>query len=86
VAGEMAEMFAVNMPANTEGGNTYTEAQYREWLTDARFHNIEVIDLIPGIADIDKSLDIGTLKPQEIKHTKKGTLVKWKLAKKKKGR
>ena len=41
----MAEMFAVNMLANTEGGNTYTEAQYREWLTDAGFHKIEVIDL-----------------------------------------
>lgn len=41
----MAEMFAVNMLANTEGGNTYTEAQYREWLSDAGFRNIEVIDL-----------------------------------------
>ncbi|MDD5616539.1 MAG: methyltransferase [Candidatus Methanoperedens sp.] len=41
----MAEMFAVNMLANTEGGNTYTEAQYREWLTDAGFRKIEVIDL-----------------------------------------
>jgi len=41
----MAEMFAVNMLANTEGGNTYTEAQYREWLTDAGFQRIEVIDL-----------------------------------------
>jgi ubiquinone/menaquinone biosynthesis C-methylase UbiE len=41
----MAEMFAVNMLANTEGGNTYTEAQYREWLTDAGFCKIEVIDL-----------------------------------------
>ncbi len=41
----MAEMFAVNMLANTEGGNTYTEAQYREWLTDTGFRKIEVIDL-----------------------------------------
>ncbi len=41
----MAEMFAVNMLANTEGGNTYTEAQYREWLGDAGFGGIEVIDL-----------------------------------------
>ncbi len=40
----MAEMFAVNMLANTEGGNTYTEGQYREWLRDAGFRNIEVID------------------------------------------
>jgi hypothetical protein len=41
----MAEMFAVNMLANTEDGSTYTEAQYREWLTDAGFRKIEVIDL-----------------------------------------
>ncbi len=41
----MAEMFAVNMLANTDGGNTYTEAQYREWLTDAGFRKIEVIDI-----------------------------------------
>jgi hypothetical protein len=41
----MAEMFAVNMLANTEDGSTYTEKQYREWLTDAGFGKIEVIDL-----------------------------------------
>jgi 2-polyprenyl-3-methyl-5-hydroxy-6-metoxy-1,4-benzoquinol methylase len=41
----MAEMFAVNMLANTEGGSTYTQAQYREWLKDAGFRKIEVIDL-----------------------------------------
>lgn len=41
----VAEMFAVNMLANTEGGSTYTEEQYREWLKDAGFGNIEVIDL-----------------------------------------
>jgi len=41
----MAEMFAVNMLANTESGGTYTEAQYRDWLTDAGFSKIEIIDL-----------------------------------------
>ncbi|MCX9025100.1 MAG: methyltransferase [Candidatus Methanoperedens sp.] len=41
----MAEMFAVNMLANTEEGSTYTEAQYREWLTDAGFRKIEITDL-----------------------------------------
>ena len=30
---------------NTEDGNTYTEAQYREWLTDDGFRKIEIIDL-----------------------------------------
>ncbi len=41
----MAEMFAVNMLANTESGGTYTEEEYRAWLEDAGFGRIEVIDL-----------------------------------------
>ncbi len=40
-----AEMFAVNMLANTESGGTWTEAQYREWLEGAGFHSIEITDL-----------------------------------------
>ncbi|VVB86625.1 O-methyltransferase [uncultured archaeon] len=39
-----AEMFAVNMLASTERGGTWTESQYREWLTDAGFSYVEVID------------------------------------------
>ncbi len=41
----MAEMFAVNMLANTESGGTYTEGQYREWLEDGGFRDIEVFDI-----------------------------------------
>ena len=40
-----AEMFAVNMLANTDGGGTWTEAQYREWLENAGFHGIEITDI-----------------------------------------
>jgi SAM-dependent methyltransferase len=40
-----ASMFAVNMLASTENGGTWTEAQYREWLTDSGFSGIEVIDV-----------------------------------------
>ena len=40
-----AEIFAVNMLANSEEGNTWSEAQYREWLKDGGFQGIEVIDL-----------------------------------------
>ncbi len=39
-----ASMFAVNMLASTERGGTWTETQYREWLTNAGFSGIEVID------------------------------------------
>jgi len=47
-----AEMFAVNMLANTQGGGTWTEEQYRKWLKDADFSKIEVLDL----ADKEKQL------------------------------
>ena len=40
-----AEMFAVNMLANTESGGTWTEAQYGDWLESGGFSDIEVIDL-----------------------------------------
>ena len=40
-----AELFAVNMLANSEEGNTWSEAQHRDWLRDGGFHGIEVIDL-----------------------------------------
>jgi cyclopropane fatty-acyl-phospholipid synthase-like methyltransferase len=47
-----AEMFAVNMLASTISGGTWTEEQYRTWLKDAGFINIEVLDL----ADKEKQL------------------------------
>ncbi|MEK6863295.1 MAG: hypothetical protein AABW53_01220 [Nanoarchaeota archaeon] len=39
-----------------------------------------VTDLVPSIANIDRGLELGTLKPQEIKQTKMGTKVTWSLA------
>jgi hypothetical protein len=42
--------------------------------------NVQVIDVVPGIAHIEKSLQLGTLKPHEVKSTKKGTKVIWQLA------
>jgi SAM-dependent methyltransferase len=40
-----AEMFAVNMLQATVEGGVWTEAQYRGWLSEAGFVNIDVIDL-----------------------------------------
>jgi 2-polyprenyl-3-methyl-5-hydroxy-6-metoxy-1,4-benzoquinol methylase len=40
-----AAMFAVNMLVNTESGNTYSEKQYREWLSAAGFEEIKVLPL-----------------------------------------
>jgi len=42
--------------------------------------NVTVTDLVPSIANVDKSLELGTLKPQETKHAKNGTKVAWSLA------
>ncbi len=43
-----------------------------------KLKNIEVIDRIPNIADMEKSLTIGTLHPTKIlKHENKGTIIKW---------
>ena len=40
-----AAMFAVNMLQATEDGGVWTEAQFRDWLTDAGFVDVEVADL-----------------------------------------
>ncbi len=40
---------------------------------------VKVIDLVPGIADVESSLEVGTLQPEEIQHTKRGTKVIWSL-------
>ncbi len=42
--------------------------------------DVLVTDLVPGIANIDQGLELGTLKPQEVKHTKTGAKVAWSLA------
>ena len=41
---------------------------------------VTVTDLVPAIANVEKSLELGTLRPKEIKHTPKGTKVIWSLA------
>jgi len=42
--------------------------------------NVSIIDVVPTIANVEESLELGTLKPSEIKHVKQGTRVKWSLA------
>lgn len=42
--------------------------------------NVQVSDIVPTIVNVEKSLDVGTLKPKEIKHTKTGTVVTWSIA------
>jgi SAM-dependent methyltransferase len=40
-----AALFAVNMLVNTESGNTYSEEEYRGWLSTAGFEGIEVLPI-----------------------------------------
>src|SRR5215207_8401105 len=42
---EGAALFAVNMLVNTESGNTYSEEEYRGWLSAAGFEGIEVLPI-----------------------------------------
>lgn len=41
--------------------------------------DVIISDIVPGIANVEQNLDLGTLKPQEVKHTKRGTKVVWSL-------
>jgi hypothetical protein len=42
--------------------------------------DVTITDMVPGIANVENSLELGTLRPKEVKHTKKGTKVVWNLA------
>ncbi|MDO8655606.1 MAG: hypothetical protein Q7K45_00055 [Nanoarchaeota archaeon] len=42
--------------------------------------DVSIIDLVPSIANIEKGLDLGTLKPTDVKHTPKGAKVIWSMA------
>ena len=41
--------------------------------------DVEVVDVVPAIVNVEKSLELGTLKPHEIKHTQHGTRVMWSI-------
>ncbi|MBI4151798.1 hypothetical protein HY496_02405 [Candidatus Woesearchaeota archaeon] len=40
---------------------------------------VTVTDIVPAIVNVERSLDLGTLRPKEITHTKHGTKVTWSL-------
>lgn len=42
---EGAALFAVNMVVNTESGNTYSEDEYRGWLSAAGFEGVEILSI-----------------------------------------
>lgn len=42
--------------------------------------NVIITDLIPSIANLEKGLELGTIKPTDVKHTHKGAKVSWSLA------
>jgi len=45
------------------------------------FRDINIVDIVPNIAEIEKDFEEGTIKPDKIlKHRKKGSIMRWKLA------
>ncbi len=45
------------------------------------FRDIGIVDIVPNIAEIEKDFEEGTVKPDKImKHRKKGSILRWKLA------
>lgn len=42
-------------------------------------HNLDVVDMIPGIANLEKSLELGTIKPEQVSPVGKGTKMVWNL-------
>ena len=46
-----AAVFAVNMLVNTPGGNSYTLAEYREWLRRAGFTTV-MFRRLSGVSDL----------------------------------
>ncbi len=49
-------------------------------LTKRHLRQVKVTDLVPGIANLEKSLQLGTLKPEEVTPTLHGAKVVWNLA------
>jgi hypothetical protein len=45
-----------------------------------KVEHLSIEDLVPAIANVEKSLELGTLRPHVIKHTKHGTKVVWNMA------
>lgn len=48
--------------------------------SNKKITGVEIIDVVPSIANVEKSLQLGTLKPKEIRNSRKGTKVIWSLA------
>ena len=46
-------------------------------VTGTAVRDVEIVDIVPTIVNVEKSLELGTLKPVEIKHTLHGTKVVW---------
>lgn len=50
--------------------------------SNKKIENIELREVVPTIADVEKDLSIGTLKPAKIlKHEHRGSIIKWDLEK-----
>ncbi|MBT4604009.1 hypothetical protein HOC01_00070 [archaeon] len=42
--------------------------------------DVEILDQVPGIANVERTLQLGTLKPNKVTHSKKGSKIHWSLS------
>jgi len=68
----------------TRGGEEGTLSEIKitlelENVSSTPLKEVTVTDLVPAIVNVERSLDLGTLRPKEIVHTKHGTKVTWSL-------
>ncbi len=69
----------------TKGGDAGTLSQIKVTLevinkTGKPIKDVTITDWVPAIANVEKSLELGTLRPKAVRNTKKGTKVVWSLA------
>jgi len=43
------------------------------------FKDVRLVDMIPGLTKIDQRIKIGTIEPERVMHTHKGTILDWKI-------
>lgn len=68
----------------THGGEEGTLSEIKitlelENVSSNPLKEVTVTDIVPAIVNVERSLDLGTLRPKEITHTKHGTKVTWSL-------
>lgn len=72
---------AVTTQSDEEGALSEIKVALEVKNTSSRpVRSVALIDYVPGIANVEKMIDVGTLKPTEVTHTARGTKLVWNIA------